>query len=157
MKNPEQNSQSETEIVESGFFVEGKMRDGLLQEGFERKDVEATITLTKDIASFNKLLFGDNIPIVYVDEDKSGKRRMASYREPNKEDGANEGYYIFIRGIVDNANFSMQNLKLWFDEDGKIQSGETGPNGTAVTLDEFMFGLAAHEVRHRIQQRPDFI
>lgn len=151
-----EKKEPEEEIVKSGVFVEGKMKDSLLQEGFEGKDVEAVMAMTKDISVLNKLLFGDNVPVVYVDEDKSGKRKIASYREPNKDDKSKEGYYIFMRGIVDNANFSIQNSKLWFDKDGKIKVGEIEPGGIAVTIDEFMFGLAAHEVRHRVQQKPDF-
>jgi len=133
-----------------------EIKGSLLLEGFEGRDVEAVIAMTKDMLELNKLLFSDAIPIVYVDEDKSDKRRIASYREPDKSDGANEGYYIFMRGIVDNANFSMQNRKLWFDKDGKFKTGDTEPGGVAATFDEFMFGLAAHEVRHRVQQKPDF-
>ena len=140
---------------EEGGSLE-KIQDRLLREGFEGKDVETVIAMTKDISGLNALLFGDNIPFVYVDEDKSGNKRIASYREADKDDRSKEGFYIFMRGIADNANSAMQNLKIWFDGDGKIKNGEIEPGGIAITFDEFMFGLAAHEVRHRVQQKPDF-
>ncbi|MEI7424977.1 MAG: hypothetical protein WCK10_02580 [Candidatus Staskawiczbacteria bacterium] len=137
-------------------FSAENIRGSLLLEGFEGKDVEAVIKMTEDLSKLNKLIFGDYIPIVHVDEDKSGNCKISAYREPDKDDGSNEGYYIFMRGIVDNATSSMQSPKIWFDKEGKIKSGEIEAGGVAITLEEFMLGVAAHEVRHRVQQKPDF-
>ena len=156
MNEAEKRETEPTVPVEAELFDEERTKDSLLQEGLEEKDVKAAITMTKNISRLNKLLFNDTIPIVYiVGKDESDKRRIASYKEPDK-DGTKEGYYIHIHCIVNNANSYMQNLKMWFDKDGKIKTGDMGPDGVALAFDEFMFGLAAHEVRHRVQQKPDF-
>jgi hypothetical protein len=130
------------------------LRNRLSLEGLEEKDIDISIKMADNIFRLNTLIFGDTALVTFYES--ADKEHIASYTPSIPEENVTEGYYIYARDIVNKIEFLGKNLNLWFNKDGRIKAGMAEPDGQEATFDELLFGIATHEIRHRVQRLPDF-
>ena len=125
------------------FFDSEGVRDGLLEKGIEDKDIRAAIDLMACIASLDE---GTGIK-----GDLSLKFSVAPNEFGDIAGCLNdeEGYAVDVRGISDNIFESIHRIPGVDNEGNPIGSYD---DWEKPTMAELLISVAAHEVRHRLQQ-----
>jgi len=129
-----------------------EIKKSLLEKGFEQEDVELSVQLADDISKIDSLVFSDGIPISYAD---SFSEHTAQYHPGSEEENQSELYIIYAKGM--SGKIAKGKNIFQFNKNGKlILKNSEGEEGIEITSEELLFGVAAHEVRHRVQKSSDF-
>ncbi len=102
------------------------------------------------LATVNGLVFNDNIKLIF-DTSKKEPENFIQYT-PEKKGRHRENYLINVGYFGKTIKKQLEEgRRIFLDENGNlIKNGEEAP---LVSFEELLFGIAIHEVRHRIQEK----
>ena len=147
-ENIENESQNqEKDEVEFSKELPGKenLKNELLQEGLKAEDIAISISLAENIRELDFLVFGKNIPIVFADFECEQDKEIKAFYAPRARK-QKESYIIYVPKMKE----CLEGAHFYFDEQGKLTNEKTDK---PITVPELLVQIAAHEVRHRFQQK----
>lgn len=125
-----------------------------MKRNFSPQEWEATSLLVKAIGGIDRLVFlEDPIKIVIIKQ-RRGKEiwEKVSYIPREESADGTEHYNIFAYGIdkyLEAVIKKSQKVVVMVDDQGELMELENLP---LLTLQVLVVGIAAHEVRHRLQE-----
>lgn len=130
------------------FPEKENLKNQLLKEGLEEKDIDISINLAEYMRELDFLVFSDNVPIIFADfECQQNKDIRAFYAPATRRQ--KEYYIVYIPKM--NESLEEARTHFFFDDNGGLTTQKTNK---PISTQELLLQIATHEVRHRFQQKP---
>ncbi|MFH1423614.1 MAG: hypothetical protein ABIG29_01480 [Candidatus Nealsonbacteria bacterium] len=125
-----------------------EIKGSLKQAGFKKEDIKAVLRLLPYLGALDELVFPESPITIGFSTSKNRFEHFAGYH-PGKN--AEVKYSIFVNGLAGRLQEEKERRGLWVP-DIKTKPGHKKQSKLLKpTWEELLVPMAAHEVRHRVQ------